>query len=196
MPCDAPLSDDPLASVLRLIFEVRDIPPKGIAGRWRASREEESRAAAVLGITALSGLNVEYTVRLRADGSVAVAGSLKAGAEQACVVTSEPVLTRLDEDFNVLFSPAVERADLDAGDDAALDHKAFPAGAGDELPEPLSGGHADLGRYLLELLSLSIDPYPRKPGAILKLPATLIAENEDAKPFAALAKLKKPSAGS
>ena len=55
-------------------------------------------------------------------------------------------------------------------------------------PEPLIGGAVDLGAIAIEFLILGIDPYPRKPGAVFEASP---AGDDPAKPFAALAALKK-----
>ena len=57
----------------------------------------------------------------------------------------------------------------------------------DEIP--YSGVAIDLGEAAAEQLALMLDPYPRKPGA--DLPAA--ADDSQTSPFAALARLKRPS---
>ena len=60
---------------------------------------------------------------------------------------------------------------------------------GDEPPEALVDGTADLGPVLADVLVLGIDRYPRKPGAVFAPPAEAGAGDS---PFAVLAKLKNP----
>ena len=59
-------------------------------------------------------------------------------------------------------------------------------------PEPLTGGVVDLGALATEFLILGVDPYPRKPGAVLEASS---AGDDSVKPFAALAALKKGQGG-
>jgi len=61
--------------------------------------------------------------------------------------------------------------------------------ASEDAPEPLEGDEIDLGELMAEQLGLGIDPYPRRPGAILEIPET--ASEAALKPFAALQALKK-----
>ncbi len=56
----------------------------------------------------------------------------------------------------------------------------------DDPPDVLEGDKIDLGAYVVEDLSLAIDPFPRKPGAAFEAPDT----GAEISPFAVLAKLK------
>ena len=66
-----------------------------------------------------------------------------------------------------------------------------------DLPEPLEGDKIDLGEIVAQFLSVSIDPYPRAPGATLENAAfgSPIAQ-ENSKSLRALAKLENPASGS
>ena len=59
-----------------------------------------------------------------------------------------------------------------------------------EAPDdiPYGGGSIDLGEAAAEQLALALDPYPRRPGAVLA--ETTAAA--DRSPFAALARLQRP----
>ena len=58
-------------------------------------------------------------------------------------------------------------------------------------PEPIEGDVIDLGGYLVEHLSLELDPFPRKPGAVFEQPP----EPGEISPFAVLKGLR-PTDGS
>ncbi len=51
-----------------------------------------------------------------------------------------------------------------------------------DQPDPIVGGHIDLGALAAEFLTLGLDPHPRKPGAQFEEPAPAAP---DAHPFAA-----------
>jgi uncharacterized metal-binding protein YceD (DUF177 family) len=53
------------------------------------------------------------------------------------------------------------------------------------------GAAIDLGSALADTLALSLDPYPRSAGADAALKEAGVLTEEQASPFAALAKLKK-----
>lgn len=108
--------------------------------------------------------------------------TLGATVVQPCVVTLEPVTTRIDQPvhrrFLPLAGPASTEIRLDAEEDDAL--------------EPL-GDRIDLGLVATEALALALPAYPRKPGA--ELPAGAPEDTGDTdeviRPFAALAALRK-----
>jgi uncharacterized metal-binding protein YceD (DUF177 family) len=56
----------------------------------------------------------------------------------------------------------------------------------DDPPDVLAGDQLNLGAYVVEDLSLAIDPFPRKPGVAFEPPQT----SAEISPFAVLAKLK------
>jgi uncharacterized metal-binding protein YceD (DUF177 family) len=109
-------------------------------------------------------------------------GRLVAALEQSCVVTGDPIAAHVDEPFALLFTPEP------------------PAGSPDE---ELELGEADcdvvfydeaaidLGGAIADTLALSLDPYPRSAGADAALKEAGVLSEEQASPFAVLAKLRK-----
>lgn len=91
-------------------------------------------------------------------GPIRVDGHLSADATQACVVTLEPVASRVEEDFCLLYSLKADPAVVEAGEVIVE-----PEGEGP--PEPLGGAGIDLGEIVAQQLALALDPYPRAPGA-------------------------------
>lgn len=111
-------------------------------------------------------------------------GRLSAKVEQSCVVTLEPVITRIDDAVDRTWLPA---ADIDP-EEEVLDPD------GPDAPEPL-GETIDLIAVIHEALALAIDPYPRARGAELKTrvfgpSGTEPMTDEAARPFAQLAALR------
>jgi hypothetical protein len=188
MPSDAPPRGATAQPLFDLQIDINDIPRTGLAAHWRASDKDRARAARFLDILEIRDLMADYKATRRADGSVVVKGRMMARVEQSCVVTGEPVISNVEEPIDAVFSPHVERLRLD-----------LPAGETQETlsleedpPEPLEDGRADLGRLIAELLSLGIDPYPRKAGAVFEAFVTDEPGTGEAGPFAALEKLIKP----
>lgn len=104
---------------------------------------------------------------------------MEADVVQLCVVSLEPVAQHLAEDFSLTFSldPVPTEDDLEL------------TLADEDLPEEVLDGVIDLGEAAVQQLAVSLDPYPRRPGA--QVPAALTpAEAEPDGPFAALGKLK------
>lgn len=111
-------------------------------------------------------------------------GELGATVVQTCVVTLEPVTTRIDAPVRRLFSPhAAPATEID-----------FEAEEEDEA-EPL-GPSIDLGLVAIEALALALPAYPRLDGAELgplarsAPPGVAPLADADLQPFAALAALR------
>jgi len=117
-----------------------------------------------------------------ADDGWRLEATLGATAQQACIVTAEPVTTRLDitvsRHYRPMAAPKPGEAEFDGDDEA----------------EPL-GPEIDLGQLLVEALSIALPDYPRVPDATPESFSALPdgADPIDAaslKPFAALQALK------
>jgi uncharacterized metal-binding protein YceD (DUF177 family) len=131
--------------------------------------------AARLMVPAVAELSCEFRLKPTKAGAIVAEGRLRARLTQVCVVSLDEFTVRIDERFRVRFVPeGREDPELDPDSD-------------DEIP--YSGVAIDLGEAAAEQLALMLDPYPRKPGA--DLPAA--ADDSLTSPFAALARLKRPS---
>ncbi|MGI4939565.1 MAG: YceD family protein [Janthinobacterium lividum] len=143
----------------------------GIATLVQADPAELPAVAARLGVPAVQSLRCEFRLR-RVGGVVEAHGDLTASLIQQCVVSLDDFDSILRESFIVHF---------------------VPAGTEDEEPEPdvpdqipFEGSVIDLGEAMVEQLALSLDPYPRRPGA--EMPAEAVKSEQGA--FAALASLR------
>ncbi len=139
----------------------------------------------VLGLTALR--KVVFTGEIRGHGKDdwELIGSLGATVVQPCVVTLEPVTTRIDE--------KVERRFLAQMPELSEDDEEVEMPE-DENSEPL-GTHIDLAAILHETLALYIPQFPRAEGAELQDAVFTEAgkkamTDEDVRPFAGLAALR------
>ena len=163
-----------------------DVPETGRRIDLIADATVRAAIAKFAGLRDLPRLEAAFDVTQRGHGGLRVTGHVRASVGQDCVVTLEPVENEIDEPVDLAFAPA----------DAAV--AGGPGGErtetpDDDAPEPLVGGTIDLGAIATEFLLLAIDPYPRKPGAVFQAPP---AGTVAAKPFAALAVLKKGQDGS
>jgi uncharacterized metal-binding protein YceD (DUF177 family) len=146
-----------------------------------ADEAERASVAGRLGLQSLQRLDAH--VCLDRDGAkVRAKGRLRASLEQSCVATGEPVPEHVDEPFEILFVP--EPGDSRADEEVEL--------APEDCDTVFYDGAAiDLGTAIADTLALSIDPYPRSAGAEAALRNAGVLSEEQAGPFAALAKLKK-----
>ncbi len=148
-----------------------------------AARPEERRALARrLGLLSLDDLRATLRLeRAGGKGLVRIIGRLVADVTQACVVTLDPVASRIEEDFTLLYS-------LDAGIGASREGAVVIEPESEEPPEPIGARGIDLGEAVAQQLALALDPYPRAPGAAL--PDDLRPETGRTNPFAGLERRK------
>ncbi len=150
---------------------VEDIPDTGLHMEIEAPAAVRAGVAALANVRELPQLSAVFDLTRQGAGAH-VSGKVSALVGQTCVVSLEPMESKLDEPIEVTFSPSAEAVSVDD----------------EEPPEPLLGGSLDLGAVATEFLLLAIDPYPRKEGVQFAAPK---AEEAGEHPFAALATLKK-----
>ena len=136
-------------------------------------------------------LGIREVRKLRFAGALAPDGNrdwrlraeLGATVVQDCVVTLEPVTTRIDEEvtraYHADFVPP-------EGPEAEMPE--------DETAEPLPAA-LDLAQVMVEALALAVPPYPRAPGAetgeaVFTEPGRTPLRDADMQPFAGLAGLR------
>lgn len=144
---------------------------------------ERAAIARDLGLAGLPALAFEGKVSHAQSGLVSVEGTLVATAQPQCVVTLEPFDQAIETPLAVRFAPEalVERMVKRAEENEVEDF---------EAPDVIEDGIIDFGQLVTEFLALSLDPYPKKPGAVFQG----VGEPEaPVSPFAALAALKPKS---
>ena len=109
-----------------------------------------------------------------------------AALEQSCVASGDPVTEHVDEPFDLIFLPEPQAGE--AEDEVEL--------APEDCDVVFHDGAAiDLGSAVTDTLALAINPYPRSPGAEAALQQAGVLTEEQASPFAVLARLKKGGDG-
>ncbi len=141
-------------------FDVTELGDDEAVVEIVADAGERAALARRFGLAALGSLAA--TVRLkRSGGVVRLSAHFVADVVQRCVVTLEPVASRIEQEIGLLFAPATEAAvevDVDAEGD-------------DDSSEPLSGDTIDIGEIVAEHLGLNLDPYPRRGGVLFSAEA-------------------------
>ena len=164
---------------------VSEVPDTGRHVDLAADAQARGAIAKLAGLAVLPRLKASFEVTRRGRGGLRVVGRVSATVGQTCVVTLEPIENEVDELIDLVFVPAAELPP--SGHDAG--EVEVPL---EDAPEPLVGGHVDLGAIATEFLMLAIDPYPRKPDAVFHSPE---AGDDSAHPFAPLATLKQKRSG-
>ena len=163
---------------------VRDVPESGLTGTRDAAPDELAAVARALDLIECARLGVHYAIQPLSGGRYRLSGRLHAELTQACVVTLDPVGSTLEEVFEVTFWPPQDMPVPESGELAIDDAPE---------PEPILGGRIAVGRVVFESLAAALEPYPRKPGAVLDWHPQGPANNDQAgptSPFAVLANLK------
>lgn len=170
-----PPETNPWSSLVRY-----DEAKNGLKLRLEADAGARDRIARALSLKALSALDADLTTRPDATG-VRLEGRFRAEVTQVCGVTVEPFDSVVEGDIAVSITddPKLAAYADDPEAEIGLDTQ--------DPPDLAQGGKIDLGAYVVEHLSLELDPYPRKPGVEWDGPAP----DEEPSPFAALSKLKR-----
>lgn len=145
-----------------------------------AEEGERTALARRFGLLAIDRLTAELTLR-RDAAEIVMEGRLAAAIVQACVATGAPLEAGLEAPFEIRFRPqpdsagGEEEVELDAAELDVLFYE---------------GPEIDVGDAVAETLLLSLDPYPRAPGAADALKEAGVKSEGEAGPFAALAGLR------
>jgi len=146
-----------------------------------ADEVERAAIAKRLGLSCLERLEAHVTLSRTGD-IVRASGRLAAVLGQHCVITNDPVPAHVDEPFELIFMPEApvstpeEEIELGESDLDVVFH---------------DGAVIDLGTSIADTLALSLNPYPRSAGADAALKEAGVLSEEQASPFAVLAKLRK-----
>ena len=147
--------------------------------------------ATSLGALSVKKLRFEGVLRPRGKNGWELTGKLGATVAQPCIVTLDPVTTRIDTEVLRRYVPAQWFEEPEAGSETETPE--------DDSLEPLSEA-IDIESVMHEELALALPAYPRKSDADLEQ-AQFAADgvkpmtDEDARPFAGLAGLMEKNSG-
>ena len=152
--------------------------------RVRLAPDDAQRAAvaARLGLVSLPELRAELTLAPWMDGAE-ITGRVEAVVEQVCGVSLDAFTQAVESPIDLrVVPPGSPQAQAPDAPLVELDLDA------PDPPDVLEGDAIDLAHYVMEHLGLSIDPFPRKPGAQFDY----ASPDPIPSPFAVLAALKAP----
>jgi uncharacterized metal-binding protein YceD (DUF177 family) len=130
------------------------IGPRGLEVTVEADVAECAALAKRMEIPEVRSLSCRFQVTREREDRFAASGHLRARVVQACVVSLEEFEAEVEERFRLRFVPAGREAEEIDPDDPV-----------DEVG--YADGMLDLGEAAAEQLGLTLDPYPRRPGAVL-----------------------------
>ena len=117
--------------------------------------------ARFLDLDGVERLTTHFVVTHANNGLVTVAGTIEGLVRPVCVLSLEPFDQAIDEKVELRFAPEalVEKMTKRAEENEDEDF---------EPPDVIENGAIDFGALTTEFLALSLDPYPKKPGAAFK----------------------------
>jgi uncharacterized metal-binding protein YceD (DUF177 family) len=134
---------------------VTRLPPLAARYEIEANAAERAALARRFGLISLPRLTADVRLR-RLRGSVyEMNATLEAIVVQECSISLEPFEAAVRERFTLEYRPEADPS--------------LPPVEDLEDIEFLSGDSIDIGEAVAQQLSLSIDPYPRAPGAVLEI---------------------------
>ena len=159
--------DKQARSPVSFLAHVARLPRKGMPVELEATESQRAALAKEHGLSAVRSFHAAMTVEPWKRNGVRVVGTVTAEIVQECVVSLEPLESRIDEPFQAIFLPEQSRLGrdgFDIGGEIVLEPE------GPDSPETFSGDTIDVGALAEEYFGLAIDPYPRKAAA--ELPRT------------------------
>lgn len=166
------------------VLRVADLPQnRPTPFHLKPGKADLAAMADALGILGIRKLDFKGAVQAQAKTDWRLTAQLGATVEQSCVITLEPVTTRIDQPVTRDF---IADLSVDLAEETEMPE--------DDTSEEL-GPEIDLTRVMTEALALALPDYPRREDAALiqsefSAPGVTPMTDEDTKPFAGLAQLK------
>ena len=135
------------------------ITKKSIEDQVEATTEECKKLATRFDIVKVDYLNAKYILKKQSQkdvGDYLLTVKMKAEIIQECVVTLAELKEIIDEEFTIIFQRA-----LDVNNEAEH-QKEIEFDVEERDVEIIKNMEVDIGEYVAEYLSLSMNPYPRK----------------------------------
>jgi len=163
-------------------YRTTEIPETGLRETRVATPAECTALAAELQIVSCDKLTASFTIRAIGKGHYRLAAELKGRVTQPCVVTLEPVSEGVEGNFDVEYWPPASIPETGEEEIEVLSAAEI---------EPIEHGYIDVGRIVFETLAASLNPYPRKPGAVFEDSEPEPPSEGGSSAFEALKKLKE-----
>ncbi|MEO8113090.1 MAG: YceD family protein [Phenylobacterium sp.] len=160
-------------------IRLRDLGRGPVVFVLEPDADQRAEIARALSLESLPSLTARLTLTPWLDG-VEITGRFDAVVEQLCAASAEAFEQPLSGEIDVRAAPADSPHAPGGQAELELDAEA------DDPPDVLRDDMVDLAAYVVEHLSLEIDPFARKPGVAFEY--TPPADEES--PFAVLKKLK------
>ena len=158
---------DVLESEWSHFIDANDITGEKMRLTITPDKEARKNLVRRLGLLSIESLKAELELQREQGGMVVhVGGNVQAVLQQSCVVSLEPVETRVNETFESWFADPDQAIQLSKvkHDKNVKVHGETPILDESEDPEPIVDDQIDLGELVTQHLSLAINPYPHAEG--------------------------------
>ena len=148
---------------------VDDLGEGGVHVTISPNDAQKADLARRLDIVAVQSIVADLDVSPSKGGVIHVTGGFTAKIEQSCVVTLEPLYNVIEERVDAWFSDhdqMVSFAKVKKDQQVRKAHAEVELLDEAEDPEKVVNGQIDLGELVTQHLSLAVDPYPHKEGAV------------------------------
>lgn len=180
------------------LFDTRDLDGRKTL-TLQPETDEIQALTAFLNIESIENVQAEFTLtQAKGAYNVQVEGRVQAKVNQLCVITLDPISSQVDESFEAYYADYTAAVPFSAAKKALyakFGMAEIPVLDEKDDPEPMERGMIDLGELATQYLSLAVDPYAQKEGAVNEDAAAYLldeAEQRNAEnPFAALKGLMK-----
>lgn len=163
------------------IVRLSELARGPVSVRLEPDAEIRAQIAKTLGLVSLPAFSGRMVVRPWLDGAE-ISGRFEARVEQICSATAEAFEQDVVGEIELRVVPGGSpNAPTDSGGGEVFLDLDAP-----DPPDVLEDEDIDLAHYLVEHLSLEIDPFPRKPGAEFDY----TPDTQEESPFAVLKRLK------
>jgi Large ribosomal RNA subunit accumulation protein YceD len=168
------------------LVRVDSLPREGQVVTIEAAPAERDALASFYRLPDIAALTATLRLEPWGRGGARVTGAVHGKLTQLCIVSVEPFPATVDEEVDVRFAPPKA---ADRKSSAEQEAQTLSLAEEDE-PDPVIDGKIDLGALTAEFFALGLDPYPRKPGAVLDEERT--NSEPTVSPFVGLAQRDKP----
>ena len=178
------MNEPTLTPPIERIFDLSDLSDAGAEIRIAPPNADLVRLAEWAEVVEVESFEATIVLKRVGLNHFRYEGHLLAAIVQSCVVTLEPVRSRIDRTFSRNLHLVRHVRQPEMGGEVPL------GAADDEAPEEIESARFDVAGPVLEEFALAIDPYPRAPGVAFEAPSAggqVVVES----PFAVLKQLKK-----
>ncbi|MDH5722108.1 MAG: DUF177 domain-containing protein [Alphaproteobacteria bacterium] len=179
-------------------IEAESITAKALNFSLEPDAQEKKALSNRLDLHEIENLSCEFSIR-RNEGSMVVhiQGKLIGSITQKCIVTLEPVISDIHEEFEAWYADPDQAVSFARAKRERMTHKDLedqPILEEHEDPEPIIDGKIDVGEVATQFLSLALNPFPRAENSEFKSENECIGDEPDGmynNPFAALKNWKE-----